>query len=85
MLGLAIFGLFFYMRRKKRIAEQTATGDEKRVHEMHAVHTQELPAGGGAGGELNELSAENAGDNGIYKSKDTKHVYQEPVELPVQS
>jgi hypothetical protein len=57
------------------------------VHEMHADHAQELPAGGGAGGELTELSADNGGrdKDGIYNmgAKVPHQVYQEPVELPV--
>lgn len=60
-------------------------GDEKRVHEMHGEHAQELPAGHGAGGEVLELSAMGGGrDRDDIYSTDTKaeNLYQQPVELP---
>ncbi|QDS68575.1 hypothetical protein FKW77_000511 [Venturia effusa] len=93
VVGVAavIFGLFLYMRREKRknVAELTdqsiAAGDEKRVHEMHGVITQELPAGQGAGGEILELSAIDRGRDGDCDYiTDTKAdiLYQQPVELP---
>ena len=92
MVAFILLGLFFYMRRKKgttaaELGDNPAIGDEKRVHEMHADHAQELPAGGEAGGEVLELSAVNGGreKDGIYNMGATgpEKSYQEPVELPV--
>jgi hypothetical protein len=94
VIALIAFGLFFYMRGKKKpsttaeLGDHTTYGNEKRVHEMHADHaTQELPAGGGAGGEVLELSAVNEGrdKDGAYNMgrNAPEKTYQEPVELPV--
>ncbi|KAE9981386.1 hypothetical protein EG327_006239 [Venturia inaequalis] len=86
-----VLGVFLYMRRKKRnhaieLGDHPATtGDEKRIHEMDGVNTQELPAGQGAGGEILELSATEGGrdgDHGYNAITKAHNLHQAPVELP---